>query len=59
MIPIIYVYTESYWDAKRLFNTLFRPSVDKEILVTEELWWNDGKCLEVKRDTEIWRIFKR
>ena len=58
MIPIIYVYTESYWDAKRLLNTLFRPSIDKEILVTEELW-NDGECLEVRRDTEILRIFKR
>ena len=58
MIPIIYVYTESYHDAKRLFNTLFRPSIDKEMLVTEDLW-NDEECLEVKRDTEVWRIFKR
>ena len=58
MIPIIYVYAESYYDAKRLFNTLFRPGMDKEMLVTEELW-NDGECLEIKRNTEIWRIFKR
>lgn len=58
MIPIIYVYTESYYEAKRLFNTLFRPAMDKEMLVTEDLW-NDGECLEVRRDTEIWRIFKR
>lgn len=58
MIPIIYVYTESYYDAKRLFNTLYRPCIDKEILCTKELW-EDGECLEIERDTEVWRIFKR
>ena len=58
MIPIIYVYTESYYYAKRLFNTLFRPGMDKEMLCTEELW-EGGEPLEIKRETEIWRIVKR
>lgn len=58
MIPIIYVYIESYHNAKRLFNTLFRPGIDKEMLCTEELW-EDGEPLEIQRETEVWRICKR
>ena len=58
MKPIIYVYVESYYNAKRLFSTLYRPAIDKEILCTEELWEN-GNCLEIERNTEVWRIYKR
>lgn len=58
MIPMFYIYTESYYDAKKLFNALYRPDMDKETLVAEELW-EKGECFEVKRDTEVWRIFKR
>lgn len=42
MIRIIYVYTCTYYEAKRLFNTLYRPGIDKEILCTEELWEDRG-----------------
>ena len=55
MKPVIYVYAESYYDAKRLFNTLYRPCIDKGSLCTEELW-EGGECLEIERDTEVWRI---
>ena len=58
MKPVINVYTETYQDAKRLFNTLFRPCIDKETLCKEELWEN-GESLQIERDTEIWRIYKR
>lgn len=58
MKKVIYIYIESYYDAKLLFNTLYRPCVDKETSCTEELW-ETGKCLEVERDAEVWRIFKR
>jgi len=36
MIPIFYIYTESYYDAKKLFNALYRPDMDKGTLVTVE-----------------------
>ena len=58
MIPMFYIYAESYYDAKKLFNILCRPDMDKGTLVTAELW-EKGECFEVKRDTEIWRIFRR
>ena len=58
MKPIIYVYTETYYDAKRLFNTLFRPSIDREMLCNEELW-EHGESLQIESDTEIWRIYKK
>ena len=58
MIPVIYVYTESYYDAKRLFDALYRHGIVKAILRIEKLW-EDGECLEIERDTEVWRIFKR
>lgn len=58
MIPVIYVYIESYYDAKRLFDVLYRHGIDKAILRIEKLW-EDGECLEIERDTEVWRIFKR
>lgn len=57
MIPIFYIYAESYHDAKKLFKALYRPDMDKGTLITEELW-EKGECFEVERDTEIWRIFK-
>lgn len=57
MIPVIYVYTKSYRDARRLFNTMYRPGIDKEMLCTEELW-EDGEPLQITRDTEIWLILK-
>ena len=50
MIPVIYVYTKSYRDARRLFNTMYRPGIDKEMLCTEELW-EDGEPLQITRDT--------
>lgn len=57
MKPIIYVYTESYYDTKRLFNILYRPCIDKKSLCTQKLW-EDGEYFEIERDTEIWRICK-
>ena len=58
MKPLIDVYTESYDDAKRLFNILFQIFVDKETLCTEEAWENGG-YFRIEKDTEVWRIFKR
>ena len=58
MKPLIDVYTESYDDAKRLFNILFYILADKETLCSEESWENGG-CFRIEKDTEVWRIFKR
>lgn len=58
MKPIIYVYTETYYDAKRLFNTLYRPTMDKEKLVSEDAW-NSGMGFEIEQETEVWKIFRK
>ena len=57
-MPIIYVYIETYNNAMRLINTLYRPSIDKESLCTRDLW-EKGDWLELQRETEIWRICKK
>lgn len=56
--PIIYVYTENYYSAKRLVNTLYRPAIDKAVFCSEEEWEDEDEYIEVERDTEIYRIFK-
>lgn len=48
---------EDYYSAKRLANTLYRPAIDKAVFCSEEEW-EDG-YIEVERDTDIYRIFKR
>jgi hypothetical protein len=58
MKPLIDVYTDSYHDAKMLFNTLLRLFVDKGTLCSEESWENGGH-FRIERDTEVWRIFMR
>ena len=58
MKQVIYIYVDTYEHAKRLFNVLFKPSVDKESLCNEEAWRN-GECLQIETLFEVWRICKR
>lgn len=55
MKPEIYIYAERYTEARRLANILYRPAMDSIEICTEVLW-NDGQCIVVNRDTEIFYI---
>ena len=58
MKPVIKLYTDNYSNAMRLFNTLFRPAIDNETVVSEEKWF-EGECLVVERNMEVFEIYMR
>lgn len=59
MKPIIYIYTDSYHDARRLFASLYHPAKDKSLLCRQKEWENDKLYFEIETDWEVWRIYKK